>query len=119
MKPAWIGLPLLAVSWTLLTPNPVRAAVAAAAPSAAASPAQDRAWDTPPDAFRDVQRQGFHDGIEAAKHDYETHRRSDADDHDAFRHPRVPRDERDEYRDGFRIGYAHAIAHMNGVPDHY
>ena len=117
MKPKWTGLFLLALSMTLLSAKKVQASPVAVSPGVSA--AQDRAWDAPPDEFRDVQRQGFHDGIEAARHDFEAHRHADADDHAAFRHPRVPHDQRDSYREGFRRGYERAMSHMNGDHDHY
>jgi hypothetical protein len=117
MKLKCISLSLLALSLTLLSPFKVRGSAAEGSPTIAV--AQDRPWDAPPDEFRDVQRQGFHDGIEAARHDFDAHRRADAADHEAFRHPHVPRDQRDDYREGFRRGYERAMAHMNGEHDHY
>jgi len=118
MRTKWIVLCLLALSLTLLSAKKVQASPAAASP--AVSAAQDHPWDAPPDEFRDVQRQGFHDGIEAARHDFESHRRADADDHAEFRHPHVPRDQRDSYREGFRRGYERGMAHMNGGEhEHY
>ena len=117
MKLKWIGLSLLAPSLVFVSPVSARAIAPPAAPLAAAV-SQDRPWDAPPDDFRDVRRQGFHDGVEAARHDFERHRHADADDHDAYRHPHVARDQRDDYRDGFRRGYERAMAHMNGDHDH-
>ena len=73
---------------------------------------QDRPWDEPPGEFREVQRRGFHDGVEAARHDMERHNHKDADDHDAYRHPRVERDLREDYREGFKRGYEMARQHM-------
>src|SRR5579863_4209702 len=87
---------------------PAHAATAPAAPGFY----QERPWDQPPDEYRDVQRQGFHDGIEAARRDYENHSRKDADDHERYRHPPVDRDMRNDYRDGFRRGYQVAMDHM-------
>jgi hypothetical protein len=117
MNSRWIALPLFALSLTLLSPKKVQASPAAVSPGLSA--AQDPAWDAPPNELRDVARQGFHDGIEAARHDFDAHRRSNADDHEAFRHPRVPRDQRDDYREGFRRGYERATAHLSGDRDHY
>ena len=48
-------------------------------------------WDAPPQEFRDVQRQGFHDGIEGARKDFDNHRQPDVKNRDEFRHPRVER----------------------------
>jgi hypothetical protein len=80
---------------------------------------QDRGgWDAPPQELQDIQRQGFHDGIEGARRDFDNHRRPDVNNRDEFRHPRVPRGERDAYRDGFRRGYQVAVSHMMGDRDH-
>jgi hypothetical protein len=76
----------------------------------------DRAWDTPPQEFRDIQRQGFHDGIEGARKDYDNHRRPDVNNRDEYRHPHVPDSAKSDYRDGFRRGYGAATDHlMNGT----
>jgi hypothetical protein len=75
---------------------------------------QDRPWDEPPGEFREVQKRGFHDGVEAARHDMERHNHKDADDHDAYRHPHVERSLRDDYREGFKRGYEMAKQHMRG-----
>ena len=82
---------------------------------------QDRAgWDAPPQEFRDIQRQGFHDGIEAGRRDYESHRPPNVDATMEFRRPPVPDPARDEYREGFRRGYDMAFSHfregMGAVP---
>lgn len=69
-------------------------------------------WDAPPQEFRDVQRQGFRDGIEAARSDLQSHRPPNAERRNEFRHPPVPRRARDEYRDGFRHGYDSAFSHF-------
>lgn len=75
---------------------------------------QDRGgWDAPPRELRDVQRQGFHDGIEGARKDIDNHRRPNVNNRDEYRHPNVrPKDEED-YRIGFRRGYETALSHMN------
>jgi hypothetical protein len=81
----------------------------------AASPAvssQEGRWDEPPSEYRDAQRQGFHDGVEAARHDFETRSHKDADDHDRYRHPQVEREFVDDYRHAFREGYSRAMHHM-------
>ena len=82
---------------------------------AAPAYAQDRAWDNPPQEFKDIQRQGFHDGIEGARKDFDNHRRADVNNRDEYRHPHVPPSARDDYREGFRRGYQVAMDHlMNG-----
>jgi hypothetical protein len=89
-----------------------------AQPYASSAPAygqdhdHDRSWDSPPQEFRDIQRQGFHDGIEGARKDYDNHRRSDVNNRDEYRHPHVPESARADYREGFRRGYETAMDHL-------
>jgi hypothetical protein len=73
-------------------------------------------WDTPPQEFRDIQRQGYHDGIEGARKDFDNHRRPDVNNRDEYRHPHVPANARDDYREGFRRGYEAGVAHLSGGP---
>jgi hypothetical protein len=73
-------------------------------------------WDAPPQEFRDIQRQGFHDGIEGARQDYDNHRRPDVENRDEYRHPHVAHDARRDYREGFRHGYDAAMRHLMGGP---
>src|SRR3954468_15464758 len=64
--------------------------------------AQDRDdWDRPDNAWNEVQRRGFHEGIEAAREDVANRRRPDADDRSEYRHPRVPGPMRQAYRESF------------------
>ena len=77
-------------------------------------------WDRMPRGFSDIQRRGFHDGIEGAKKDYDNHRRPDVNNRDEYRHPDdVPREMWDPYRDAFRRGYYAAVNHLNGGPGPY
>ena len=73
-------------------------------------------WDQPPHEFREVQRQGFHDGVEGAKKDFEHHRMPDVNNRDEYRHPNVSKAYREDYREGYRRGYDAAMAHMTGQP---
>jgi hypothetical protein len=73
-------------------------------------------WDAPPQEFREIQRQGFHDGIEGARHDFDNHRRPDVNNRDEYRHPHVPPSARRDYREGFRRGYDVAMSHLMGGP---
>jgi hypothetical protein len=73
---------------------------------------RDRDWNLPPQQFRDIQRQGYHDGIEGARKDYDNHRRPDVNNRDEYRHPHVPESARADYREGFRRGYDTAWDHM-------
>ena len=76
---------------------------------------QDRGgWDTPPQELQDIQRQGFRDGIIGAQKDFDNHRRWDVNNRDEYRNPRLPRDQREAYRDGFRRGYQRGQAHLTG-----
>jgi hypothetical protein len=59
-----------------------------------------------------IRRQGYQDGIEGARKDYDNHRRPDVNNRDEYRHPHVPSDQQDAYRDGFRHGYQAAWDHM-------
>jgi hypothetical protein len=90
-----------------------------AQPFAAPAPAfqdhdrdRDRDWDTPPQEFRDIQRQGYHDGVEGARKDYDNHRRPDVKNRDEYRHPHVPDSAKADYREGFRRGYETAWDHL-------
>lgn len=80
---------------------------------------QDRGnWDAPPGEFNEIQRRGFHDGIEGARRDADNHRRPDVNNRDEYRHPNVPRQMRNNYRDAFRRGYQQAMSHLRGGPEH-
>jgi hypothetical protein len=79
-------------------------------------PPPQQQWDALPSEFNDVQRRGFHDGIEGARRDFDNHRRPDVDNRDEFRHPPVPPEVRGAYREGFRRGYERAMAHLMGQP---
>lgn len=88
-----------------------------AAPAGAGSQGygQDRGgWDAPPSDFRDIQRQGYRDGIIGAQKDLGNHRRPDPNNRDEYRRPNLPPDQREAYRDGFRRGYERAVAHLTG-----
>jgi len=55
--------------------------------------------------YQAIQRQGYQDGFEAAKHDVETGRPPVFDHHPRWRRPPVPPPGFDAYRRGFREGY--------------
>lgn len=71
-------------------------------------------WDAPPRELNDLQRQGFHDGIEGARRDLENHRPMDVNDREEYRHPHLPPEQREAYRDGYRRGYGVATSHLRG-----
>jgi hypothetical protein len=74
-------------------------------------------WDAPPDEWNEYQRNGFQDGIEGARKDYQNHRSPDVDNRDEYRHPNVPREMRAPYREGFRRGYDSGMTHLAGYTD--
>lgn len=86
--------------------------------SASSAYAQDQGydhhgdWDVPPAEFREVQREGFHDGVEGAKKDFDNHRTPDVNNREEYRHPKVSHADRADYRDGFRRGYEVATNHL-------
>ena len=70
-------------------------------------------WDTPPGEYNDFRRQGFHDGIEGARKDFENHRPFTPENRDEYRHPHVPRNVYHDYREAFREGYHRAVQNLN------
>lgn len=77
-------------------------------------------WAVPPAELQGVESQGFHDGIEGARRDYENHRPPNVENRDEFRHPPVPHHDREAYRHGFRRGYEVGVEHlMRGYPHSY
>jgi hypothetical protein len=111
MTKTWFAVSALAVSLCATCGGMgARAYAAPANPAPAAF--QEGRWDEAPSEYREAQRQGFHDGVEAARHDFQTRSHKDADDHERYRHPRVERELRDDYRNGFREGYSRAMHHM-------
>jgi hypothetical protein len=70
-------------------PGSRKALATPAAPEPAAF-GQER-WEMPPGEFNEIQRRGFHDGIEGARRDYGNHRNPDVDNREEYRHPDLPR----------------------------
>ena len=74
-------------------------------------------WDAPPSDFtRDIQRRGFHDGIEGARRDAENHRSINVMNRDEYRNYRGP--ERRAYRQAFARGYQTFWNHDRGPGGH-
>jgi hypothetical protein len=99
----------------------IPATVLMVAPKAYAAPAQEAAvvvdqqgWDAPPHEFSEIQRKGFHDGVDGARKDFDRHRAPNVEDRDEYRHPHVDASARDDYRAGFRRGYDAAMNHLQG-----
>lgn len=89
-------------------------AAPAPAPLAPAVGQEHGGWEEPPAEFRDVQRKGFHDGVEGARKDFDNHRRPSVENRDEYRHPDVPRGDRHDYREAFRRGYEAGVSHLMG-----
>ncbi len=110
MRPKFFALSLLALS---LGSASLVIAKSQEAPPPPPGYDQDRGgWDVPPAEFREVQRQGYHDGIEGARRDYDQHRRPDVNNREEYRHPHVEASAREDYREGFRRGYERAMDHI-------
>lgn len=75
---------------------------------------EQQGWDAPPHEFSEIQRKGFHDGVEGARKDFDRHRAPNVQDRDEYRHPHVDQSARDDYREGFRRGYDAAMNHLQG-----
>ena len=67
-----------------------------------------------PDRFTEVQRRGFHDGMQGAHRDADNHRPPNPANRDEYRDPHMPREMWGEYREGFRRGYEMAVTQMYG-----
>lgn len=109
----WITTSLLALC--IASIGGLEARAIKAQPVSATSIFQDHdhdAWNEPPSEYRDAQRRGYQEGIEAARHDFDEHRHADADDHNIYKHPPVDESARKDFRDGFREGYRRAMDHM-------
>ncbi len=80
---------------------------------------QDRDdWDSQaPREWNELQRRGFHDGIDGAQKDFGNHRQPDVDNRDEYRRPNVDPQFWGPYREGFRRGYDVAMSRLLGGPD--
>jgi hypothetical protein len=112
MKLKWISYSLLGLATAVSGAAGARAWSAAPAPGMAAY--QEGGWEAPPPEFREMQRKGFHDGIEGARKDFDNHRSPNVNNRDEYRHPHVDPAMRDDYREGFRRGYDVAWQHLVG-----
>lgn len=111
MKRTLFAVSALAISLGATSGGLVGKAHASASPAQPQYEGQGR-WDEAPSEYRDVQRMGFRDGVEAAREDFDRHRHKDADDHDSYKHPRVERELVNDYRSAFREGYGRAKRHL-------
>lgn len=112
MNRKWFWVSTIAVSLSLPAGLMCARANAAPAPSPFHAAAyQERPWDQPPDEYRDVQKKGFHDGIDAAHKDIDHHRGHDVTHHERWEHPPVDENLKGDYRLAFRRGYDAAWQH--------
>jgi hypothetical protein len=74
--------------------------------------AMPNSWRMGP--FGTAHSRGFHDGAEGALRDYENQRRPDPNNRDEYRHPAMPPDLAEPYRDGFQHGYARVTDELQG-----
>jgi hypothetical protein len=113
MKTRYVVTSVIALSLSAFGLNSTKALAVSPEPAPPAGYQQDTGgWDQAPREFRDFQRKGFHDGVEGARKDFANHRTPDPANRDEFHHPHVPRDMREDYRDGFRRGYDVAMEHL-------
>jgi hypothetical protein len=70
-------------------------------------------WQDPPREYNDLQQQGFHAGIEAARHDLDHGMPPDPNRHSDFRH------QREDFRRGFSQGYEVAYQHRGEWDPHH
>jgi hypothetical protein len=113
----WIAPSLLALC--IASTGALRASAHEAQPVPSAAQYQDHdRWDAAPADYRDAQQRGFHEGVEAARHDYSEHRHADADDHQMYKHPPYEGEARNDFREGFKEGYRRAMDHMKHDRDH-
>ncbi len=74
--------------------------------------AQQYGWDAPPRELNEYQQRGFHDGVAGARKDFDNHRQPNVENRDEYRHPSLPPEVREAYRDGFRRGYQVGVSHL-------
>ncbi len=70
-------------------------------------------WQQPPQEYNDIQRQGFQAGIRAGRADLDHSLAPDPDRHGEFQRPRVPDEQRNDFRRGFQHGYEVAYQHRD------
>jgi hypothetical protein len=77
---------------------------------------QPGGWEAPPAELNEIQRRGFHDGVEGARRDSENHRPPNVENREEYRNANFPPEVREVYRDGFRRGYNTAVSHLYPQP---
>lgn len=69
-------------------------------------------WANAPSEWNEVERRGFHDGVEGARKDADNHRPPNVNNRDEYRDPPVPHRDRRAYRQGFQRGYQVGVQHL-------
>lgn len=94
--------------------------LALAAAPAVAVHAQEGPWmpQEPQGHWSHAWHSGFHDGVDAARHDIDARRPPDPARHDKYRHPDLPHDQRPDFRAGFERGYRMVYDHEGHNHDH-
>ena len=77
---------------------------------------QQPGWDEAPREFNEIQRRGFHDGIEGARRDMDNHRNPDVNNREEYRNADFPPQIREQYREAFRRGYMMAVSRSMPAP---
>lgn len=72
-------------------------------------------WDIPQGQLSEIGRRGYQDGVEGARRDLDNHRQPNVENRDEYRNPSVPYEQRNEYRQGFQLGYQRTISQMTGA----
>ena len=103
---------LIVLSGILLAASGSTTRCSAAAMPAAVEMQTQWPWDQPPAEFKDMERQGFHAGVEAAANDFEHHRSPEPERRKEYKHPHVSSSFQGDYRRGFVRGYEDAYKHL-------
>ena len=74
---------------------------------------QHYGWETAPNDFSDVQRQGFLDGIAGARQDMRDHRTPNVVNHSEYLNPSVSWRDKEAYRVGYTRGFETATARLS------
>ena len=77
---------------------------------------QEGGWEAPPAELNEIQRRGFHDGVDGARRDFDNHRPPNVENRDEYRSANFPPEMREAYRDGYRRGYNIAVSHIYPQP---
>jgi hypothetical protein len=108
MKKLWIGFGLgLAISMGFAVMPAQLYATPAGVQDGVTLP-----WLQPPPEFREMQRKGFHAGVQAAVKDFDHHKEPDLERHKEYVKPKVDRSYVPDWRDGYRRGYNDAYKHL-------